>query len=264
MPKLLDDLLRSLHLYEPLVDGKHALMRRLPSGRRKQVALRRLYGMFMSPGDIVFDVGANVGDMTHLFVSLETRVVCVEPQASCLKVLYRRFGSDPSIVIVDCAAGDFVGQADLYISTARPLASLSVEWIEAVRRSSRFGYQRWISTDTVQVRTLDSLIAQYGVPQFIKIDVEGFEYQVLTGLHSEIPGCSFEYTPERIDSTLQCIAYLGNLGLRWFNYAPSADSQLASPNWLSAGEIQSTMLALSDTALSGDIYAVVSPPAVVQ
>lgn len=260
MSKVLDDLLRRVHLYDPLVDCKHTLMRLLPSGKRKEVALQQLYALFASPGDLVFDIGANVGDMTQVLVSLGTRVVCVEPQTNCLRVLQRRFGSNRNVAIVGCAAGDANGQANLYLSTARPLASLSADWIDAVRRSGRFGHQTWPTTDVVQVRTLDSIIEQYGMPTFIKIDVEGYEYQVLRGLHSAVRGCSIEYTPERVDSTLDCIAHLVKLGMRWFNYAYSNDRRLVSPTWLSEGEISDIMQGLSSHALSGDIYAVAVPP----
>jgi hypothetical protein len=67
--------------------------------------------------------------------------------------------------------------------------------------------------------TLDKLIEQFGIPSFIKIDVEGFEYEVIKGLSKPVKALSLEFTPEIIESTYKCINYLQQLGKINLNYS---------------------------------------------
>src|SRR5262249_50866799 len=59
--------------------------------KRRAAAMDRLYGQFMKPGDLAFDVGAHVGARVASFLRLGARVVAVEPQpaiACVLKLIY--------------------------------------------------------------------------------------------------------------------------------------------------------------------------------
>ena len=54
---------------------------------RRQRPLRALYGEFVAPGDLAFDIGAHVGNRTRALVALGCRVVAVEPQPAVAATL---------------------------------------------------------------------------------------------------------------------------------------------------------------------------------
>jgi len=246
--------LRSLGLYEAAVDAKHALQRYTYRGMRDKRLLKSLYACFIKPGDLVFDIGANVGEHTRLFLAMGARVVAVEPQRSCLKILKRRFGKDQRVQIVPCAVGDHEGQGTLHVSTARPLSSLSESWIHAVSQTRRFGAEQWVTSYAVDVLTLDKLIEQYGIPQFIKIDVEGYEREVISGLSRPVAACCFEYTPEHILPAMSCVVRLDQLGMHLFNYSVSVKPGLSS-HWVSASDMTDILARTAKSSPSGDVYA---------
>ena len=103
--------------------------------------------------------------------------------------------------------------------------------------------------------TLDQLIALYGVPDFIKIDVEGFESEVIAGLSRPINFISFEFTPESINSTFKCIRHLESLGKVIFNYSLDESMQLELDNYVTASEIKAILNSYRrDNMGFGDVY----------
>lgn len=216
----------------------------------------RLYDEFVSPGDIVFDVGANVGERTATFVSLGARVVAVEPQADCAARLRERFGD--RVEVVEAAAGSAAGEAELLVASYHTISSLSREWVDAVRASGRFSAFAWDRKVRVPVVTLDDLIHRFGHPAFCKIDVEGYELQVLEGLTQAVPALSFEFTFELIESRLACVDRLDALGMSRFNFSEGESMRLVHDTWLTAGEIRQYLRGTPETAaFFGDVYAAV-------
>jgi len=104
------------------------------------------------------------------------------------------------------------------------------------------------------VTTLDLLMAEYGVPVFIKIDVEGFERAVLRGMTRPGPAVSFEFAAEFLDSTKECCEYLAALGDYRFNYSRQESMTFALDTWVSAEEIMKAITAEPDTMVFGDVY----------
>jgi hypothetical protein len=106
------------------------------------------------------------------------------------------------------------------------------------------------------VTTLDALIERYGEPAFVKIDVEGFELEVLKGLSRRVPALSFEFTPECADTALACVAHLDSLGFSGFNYSPGESMRLWDNTWGDASFIRARLEALrGDVSTFGDVYA---------
>jgi FkbM family methyltransferase len=216
----------------------------------------RFHQALIKKGDLVFDIGANVGDMTALYLELGARVISVEPQAECLKTLGTRFGRHPEVTIVPMAVGESEGQQDMMLSDIRsPISSMSREWIAAVKSSRRFPYYEWSRSVKVPVTTLDSLIALYGEPDFCKIDVEGVEKEVLEGLSRPLASLSFEYHAEFLPEAIACLGLLQGLGEYRFNYTMESRLVFESPRWVDEEDISSQLRLLPFSSLQGDVYA---------
>ena len=117
---------------------------------------------------------------------------------------------------------------------------------------------RWDTSVSVSVTTLDRLIAEYGRPAFCKIDVEGYELEVLRGLSQPLPALSFEYIPAAMETALGCIERLGELGAYAFNWKPAAlgeSYRLQSASWLSPDAMVAQLKSLPPDGASGDVYA---------
>jgi FkbM family methyltransferase len=223
---------------------------------QKEHAKRKaFYAQFIQPGDLCFDVGANTGNRVASLLELGAKVVAFEPQSSCVKILRRKFGN--KITIVPEAVGDKVETLEMHISNFSALSSLSSEWIDSVK-GDRFRLFEWIATEKVPVNTLDNAIKKYGVPKFIKIDVEGFEPKVLAGLSTPVDLMSFEYaTPEQTENAITCIKLIAALNKNVeFNYSIGESMELALGSWISTEEMldRTNQNSFTET-LFGDIYA---------
>jgi FkbM family methyltransferase len=217
--------------------------------------MAQFYSNFVSPGTLCFDVGANVGNRVKIFLSLGARVVAVEPQEQCVKVLRHLYGKNRRLALVKKALGAKEGQAEIKISNANTISSMSPEWINAVRKSGRFSNYGWDTVAIVEVTTLDRLIEQYGIPSFVKIDVEGFEYEVVKGLSRPVKALSLEFTPEFIESTYNCIDHLRGLGKISLNYSRGESMQLALHEWVGVDEMMGFLSRFKDDhVIFGDVY----------
>ena len=216
----------------------------------------RLYGNFVRPGDLVFDVGAHVGDRVASFHRLGARVVAVEPQPSMVKTLRLLYGRSKSVAIEALAVGRESGRARMLINVDNPtVSSISPAFVEAAHDAPGWEGQRWSETIDVAVITLDALIAKHGVPAFIKLDVEGFEAEALSGLSLTVRAVSFEFTTIQRDVGLACIERCAAMGYARFN-AALGESQTLIGEWMSAQDIARWLTELPQAANSGDIYAV--------
>jgi FkbM family methyltransferase len=219
-------------------------------------AARLLYAQFLpGAGAMVFDVGANVGARTKVFLKIAAKVVAVEPQSLCLARLRALWGHDPRVVLVAAALAETEGTAEINVGNESVLASLSTEWMNRVKESGRFETAQWTRKETVPLTTLDHLIKQHGMPAFIKIDVEGFEYEVMRGLTSPVPAMSFEFTPEYIEATERCLTYLAGLGEIEANHSHGESMVLATKEWISGPALLDRIKAMgTGKEVFGDVY----------
>lgn len=134
----------------------------------------------LEPGTCIWDVGANVGEYTRTFgaaVGAEGHVVAVEPSPSCCVVLTQIAAAFPNVTVVQAALGDREGVLALNVSAGPDAVSNHV-------RAQRTG-------STIDVRSVraDTLVREgLPPPEAVKIDVEGFESEVLRGMKDLLAG----------------------------------------------------------------------------
>jgi FkbM family methyltransferase len=204
--------------------------------RKEGEAFRRelgFYGQFVKPGTLCFDVGANYGYKVEIFLTLGARVIAFEPQQDCMAELRSRAGDSPRLTTVPAALGSSPGSLTLYISEHRTNTSFNKGWHQGV-----------IGSVEVPVITLDAAIAEHGTPDYCKIDVEGFEIEVLRGLNRPIPLVSFEYHLRDNGTTaaLECLDRLATLGTISVNVTPAEDTVFSIPEWLSGDDFRAFLV----------------------
>ena len=209
----------------------------------------------ISPGDLVFDVGANLGAKAEKFLSLGARVVCIEPQSKMVETLRGKFREMGAVTVVGKALSDSPCVLTMSICDEAPtISTFSEEWMHG-----RFSEYRWDRKERVEATTLDLLVQEFGVPKYCKIDVEGFELQVLRGLTKPVPLLSFEFTKEFFSNALRCIEYLSILGYRDFNFSLAESETFSFSSWVAASEVIRALEKIEDPLLWGDIYARFQP-----
>ena len=241
--------------------ARECINRPLEVARRNRARSRRrrFYSQFVHSGDLVFDVGANHGNRVEAFVSLGAKVVAIEPQPGCVASLRRLLHRHPSKVdVVAGVVGPSSGTASIRIGSTDELSSLSDAWINAVKASGRFANVEWKEPITVDMTTLDALVSRFGEPAFIKIDVEGYELEVLRGLSKRpknLRALSFEFTPERRPTADACLAECERLGGRACNFSEGESMRLALPSWVTGAELGEFLNKYKgDNRAFGDIY----------
>jgi FkbM family methyltransferase len=243
MTSTLRDTLIGLPGYKPLRFVYQSLFDRDAVLRRK----RRLefYSAFIQSGDLVFDVGANLGNYSEALRDVGAIVVAVEPDPRNVKILRRRLESE-NVHIEQCALGRTEGTAKLRVALDRDdVSTLSDQWAENTNA-------HWQGTVEVQLRTLDSIANLYGVPKYVKVDAEGYDAEVLRGMSFRPQIVSFEFLSRDLKIAQACIGLLREWS---FNFVIEERSRFELSRWVKSDEIFTAISALSGSVVYGDVFA---------
>jgi FkbM family methyltransferase len=218
--------------------------RKLLKDRDREAAFYRDLLDGFKPGDLIFDIGAHIGDKTDTFLRLGAQVVAVDPDEHNQAILSQKFlkyGIRPKpVIIVSKAVGAKVAVETMLVcapgSVFNTLSKKEAGFLSGAknRPDQSLDTIEYTEKKTVETTTLDHLIEAYGLPFFIKIDVVGFELEVLQGLHRSVPCLSFEIgLPVSRQELLQCVDILGGLSsCGRFNYTWDRRNGFALDSWL--------------------------------
>ncbi len=218
--------------------------------------LEAFYRQFLPPHALAFDIGSHVGNRTRAWRHLGARVVAVEPQPDFFRFLSLLFGRDTKVTLENCGIAARNGKGTLWISSATPtVSSCTGEWVDDAREAKKFEGIRWDQKQEVELRTLQDLVDQYGVPDFCKIDIEGGEEEALLGLQTPIVALSFECVAAMRERAQRCIEVLDALGSYEYRYSKLETMRWSSERWLDSSEMRNFLGTLSRSAPAGDVYA---------
>jgi FkbM family methyltransferase len=199
-----------------------------PQKRHSHLEDILFFKSLLAPGTLCYDIGANIGEKSEALLKAGARVIAFEPNLLLVNELKARCGWERNWTLVTAALGSSAGIATLYARQIHGLSSLAEE-----------GPQSWqgklVDTLNVPVLTLDMAIEKFGRPFYCKIDVEGWEFEVLTGLSQCIPLLSFEFhlTDKDMDKTKACLKKLSTFGSNLVNVTPAEKLTFHFPEWLS-------------------------------
>lgn len=220
----------------------YRLEKRLQSRR-----LRALYRAIVRPGDLVFDLGAHLGEHSEHFLAVGARVLAVEPNPECLPTLTRVQAQSYRMSLVTCAVGETEGTAELCIPEVPAHATLNPAHQQA--RFPTEDYSRRVPVETVP---LNRLIGTWGLPDYIKIDTEGSELAILKGLRHRPRFISYEFSKENLDQAAEITSVL-NPAL--YNVSLYSSQRFFFPEWVTASALIHFLMEYPDDFLRGDIFA---------
>lgn len=221
---------------------------------QRQFAWRRFYRQNLRAGDIVFDVGTHVGSRARAMRAAGAKVIAFEPQEPFSRFLSWSLPKD--ITLVSAALGSKNTEAELTISTLHPtVSSLSTDFPSDASKVPGFEHVRWDKLQKVRVVTMDSQISEHGTPSYVKIDVEGFELEVLAGLSKPLAMLSVEFLPGFETLTLKVIERLSELGDYRFNPVIGERARFLWPEWRGDEAVKLWLESQPANAKSGDLFA---------
>lgn len=153
-------------------------------GNRERTSLI-MSARLLAAGDHVIDVGGNIGYLSMFFAALVGpggHVDVFEPDPANLRYLTENLSETPNAQIVRTALSDSIGETDLYVEELTGQnSSLVRDYQQFKINAARAGVEPKTHAVRVTTDTLDHLYLGADRVDFIKIDVEGAEWQVLQG-----------------------------------------------------------------------------------
>ncbi len=170
--------------------------------------------------DLIMDVGMHTGKDTLFYLQKGFRVVAIEANPELVSRNWSQFATyieQGLLQIMPLAISDQAGKAIFYLNQqADDWGTLNHNWVE---RNMRYGY----GTETVgiEVETVkfETILAQYGIPYYLKIDIEGSDLlcvQALFHFQSRPKYVSMELTNANFAQMSSELDHFYRLGYRKF------------------------------------------------
>jgi FkbM family methyltransferase len=175
--------------------------------------------------NLIFDIGYNEGEFTEAcFTKYPTAsVIAVEANPNLCNMLQRNFSLNYNFLLLNNLVSNVVGEGiDFYINpSASGISTASTHFMQNSRFTKGSKYigensTQWAPPIKVESITIDSMIERYGMPDLIKIDVEGYELNVLKGLTQKANDICFEWHEEEKDNLYQILEHLQSIGYTQF------------------------------------------------
>ena len=155
---------------------------------------------------LCFDIGANRGDFTVAALAKGYDVIAIEAAPRVFSKLVSSFIYNPRVTPLRFAVSGLDYQrVEFYEAEEDGLSTLNPDWLTDESLPYAGKPYRTIGATTI---TLDTLALKYGVPDLIKIDVEGAEWSVFKGLSSKMGTVAFEWTWATWTEHLEQLKYL--------------------------------------------------------
>lgn len=220
---------------------------------------RAFYRELLSNQELVFDIGAHIGSRSRAMHAAGARVIALEPQAPFAQFL--RWSLPKQITLIEAAVGSYQGEAGMAVSSKHPtVSSMRPDFVTDATSVAGFEHVRWDQQQIVHMVTLDDLIAQYGNPDYIKIDVEGFELEVLQGLTQPVKMLSLEFLPGFADLTHAVVDRLSELGKYRFNPVVGEQARFLWSEWGDEKSLRAWMQSQPAAANPSDLFARLESP----
>lgn len=179
----------------------------------------------------IYDIGANLGNFTQSNLSKyhDCEFVLVEANPNLIEDLKSKFENNKNVKVLNyCVSNNDSEYIDFYIYHSNPLSTASKKWMTNSRFSDH--YERKVYNEPIKIESisLETLVEKYGNSDYIKIDVEGYENVVISGLKSNIGLISFEWAEEFKSEIIESVNKLNELGYKDYNISYS-DNYLYIP-----------------------------------
>lgn len=189
--------------YHPIIDWIHLkfhphINRQL---KREEKVFKQAWKYYSDdPPNLVYDIGANEGFTTQYFLNMKAkRIIAIEPDPEAGKIFQFRFAKSKKVDLIQVALGDKTGLFPFYqISPQSGYNTFVYDWyrLHTLANSKILVAKMMPITDIFQ---------QFGLPDLLKIDVEGMEWEIIKSIDQDIPFLCFEANLPLFASNTQSI-----------------------------------------------------------
>lgn len=151
---------------------------------------------------ILFDIGANRGDATLAGLKKGfDKIIALEPAPKTFYQLVNNFVYNPRVVPLKFAVSDTNNELiEFYECVEDGLSTIERGWLTTPGLPYNGKAYRTVKSVTC---TIDWLVEKYGLPDLVKIDVEGAETQVFAGMTCKPKQLCFEWSQETLDQHVE-------------------------------------------------------------